>query len=143
MDQETQAGLPSAANADDWGCDVPPFTESVDRMSRELIGYIADRWTLMVFEELAQGRPKRFGELRKALPGISQKMLTQTLRQMESIGLVTRTIHPVIPPKVEYRRTELGRSLGPVICQLWTWVEENASAMEQARAAFAEAGAKT
>ena len=93
---------------------------------------------VLVFEELAEQDSMRFGELRKAVPGISQKMLTQTLRQMESIGLVSRTVHAVIPPRVDYRRTELGMSLGPVICSLWSWVEQNAAAMQAARQTFSQ-----
>ena len=115
---------------------VPCFSSEVDTLSEELIGYIADKWTLIVFEELAEHGTMRFSELRKAVPGISQKMLTQTLRQMERIGLVSRTVHALIPPKVEYRRTELATSLGPVICGLWNWVERNADAMVAARSAY-------
>ena len=115
---------------------IPTYSQQVDHLSQELMGYIADKWTLLVFEELAEQGTMRFNELRKAVPGISQKMLTQTLRQMERIGLVSRTIHAVIPPKVEYQCTELGRSLGPTICSLWDWVEQNADAMEKARLMF-------
>jgi DNA-binding HxlR family transcriptional regulator len=114
---------------------IPTYSSEVDDLSHELMGYIADKWTLLVFEELdVQGR--RFGDLRKAVPGISQKMLTQTLRQMERVGLVKRTVHPVIPPRVEYQHTALGLSLGPTICLLWDWVEANASAMAAAKDQF-------
>jgi DNA-binding HxlR family transcriptional regulator len=117
-------------------CIIPSFPHEVDKLSLELMSYIADKWTLLVFEELAEQGTMRFNELRKAVPGISQKMLTQTLRQLERIGLVTRTVHAEIPPRVEYGRTELGQSLGPVICGLWTWVEQNVEAMEHARQRF-------
>ena len=107
------------------------------------MGYIADKWTLVVLEELHDHGVMRFNELRKAIPGISQKMLTQTLRQMERNGLVARKVHAVIPPKVEYQRTDLGRSLGPVICGLWNWVEQNSEKLVTARAQFkAQATAK-
>lgn len=120
-------------------CVVPCYSTAVDDLSQELVGYIADKWTLIVYEELAERQCMRFGELRKAVPGISQKMLTQTLRQMERIGLVSRTLYPSVPPKVEYRCTALGLSLGPAICGLWDWVERNAEAMERARQTFDEA----
>ena len=114
------------------------FSQQVEDISQELIGYIADKWTLVVLEELHDHNMLRFNELRKAIPGISQKMLTQTLRQMERNGLVSRKVHPVIPPKVEYQRTDLGRSLGPVICGMWTWVEQNSEKLVAARAQFEE-----
>ena len=112
------------------------FSQQVEDISQELMGYIADKWTLVVLEELHDRGVMRFNELRKAVPGISQKMLTQTLRQMERNGLVSRKVHAVIPPKVEYQRTELGHSLGPVICGLWNWVEQNSEKLVAARALF-------
>jgi DNA-binding HxlR family transcriptional regulator len=115
---------------------IPVYAPEVDRLSEELIGYIADKWTLLIFEELGEHGIMRFNELRKAVPGISQKMLTQTLRRMERIGLVSRKVHPVIPPHVDYELTELGMSLGPAICHVWNWVERNADAMRQAQHAF-------
>ena len=136
MEQQSAAAVQAQEKS------VPCYSPEVDQLSQALMGYIADKWTLLVFEELAEGGTLRFSELRRRVPGISQKMLTQTLRQMERIGLVTRTIHPVIPPRVEYQRTELGRSLGPVICALWTWVDQNAAEMEQGRSAFDAAEAE-
>jgi DNA-binding HxlR family transcriptional regulator len=115
---------------------MPCYSQQVEDISQELMGYIADKWTLVVLEELHDHGVMRFNELRKAVPGISQKMLTQTLRQMERNGLVSRKVHAVIPPKVEYQRTDLGRSLGPVICGLWTWVEQNSAGLVAARAKF-------
>ena len=78
-----------------------------------MIGRVADKWTMLILEVLADHGELRFTRVGRLVPGISQKMLTQTLRQMERDGLVTRTIHPMIPPRVEYRLTELGMSLGP------------------------------
>jgi len=115
---------------------IPVYSEQVEDISQELMGYIADKWTLVVLEELHAGGAMRFSALRKVIPGISQKMLTQTLRQMERNGLVSRKIYPVIPPRVEYQRTALGGSLGRVICGLWTWVESNSSSLIAARVQF-------
>ena len=78
----------------------------------------------------------RFTELARLIPGISQKMLTQTLRQMERDGFVHRTIHPVIPPRVEYRLTDLGRGLGEAFCGVWIWAEANLARIQSARTAF-------
>lgn len=131
----------STANAGNCGNCVPEYSGEVEALTVRLLGNIADKWTMLVLEELADGQPKRHNVLRDALPGISQKMLTQTLRQMERLGLVTRTIHPVVPPHVEYQITQLGNDLGKVVCQVWDWVAANALAMEAARQSFEQRAA--
>ena len=115
---------------------IPEYSPEVEALTLELLGHIADKWTMMVLEELVDGKPQRFTQLRKAIPDVSQKMLTQTLRQMERLGLVTRKVYPVIPPRVEYQRTELGHKLGPVVCHLWDWVADHATQMQAARDKF-------
>ncbi|MEO9168909.1 MAG: helix-turn-helix domain-containing protein [Aestuariivirga sp.] len=115
---------------------IPQYSPQVDALTFELLGQIADKWTLLVLEELAEHGLMRFTELRRRIPNISQKMLTQTLRRLEQNGLVERRVHAVIPPRVDYQRTELGHSLGVAVCALWTWVEGNAQHMETARAKF-------
>jgi DNA-binding HxlR family transcriptional regulator len=80
----------------------------------------------------------RFTQLGRLVPGISQKMLTKTVRQMESDGLVKRTIYPVIPPRVEYQFTTLGRSLGAAFCGVWIWAEAHHDEITRARRAFRE-----
>jgi DNA-binding HxlR family transcriptional regulator len=109
----------------------------VEAMVHELIGRVADKWTLLIVEELEENGELRFTQLGRKIPGISQKMLTQTLRQMERDGLVQRTVHPVVPPKVEYRLTPLGHGLSESFCGVWRWVESNLEAVEAARRAFA------
>lgn len=108
----------------------------VEALVTQLIGRVADKWTMLVIEELAHGEELRFTELGRRVGGISQKMLTQTLRQMERDGLLVRTIHPVIPPKVEYRLTHLGLSLGEAFCGVWVWAADNLTEIEAARYAF-------
>lgn len=108
----------------------------VELLVGELIGRVADKWTMIILEVLEQQGTLRFTQLSRAVPGISQKMLTQTLRQMERDGMVTRTIHPVIPPHVDYALTDLGRSLGAAFCGVWIWAEEHLAQVEAARAAF-------
>jgi DNA-binding HxlR family transcriptional regulator len=103
---------------------------------RELLSRIADKWTLLVIEALEHGDPMRFSRLQESVGGVSQKMLTKTLRQLERDGLVTRHVHPVIPPHVDYQLTELGRSLGEAVCGIWIWVEANAAAVDKARREF-------
>jgi DNA-binding HxlR family transcriptional regulator len=112
----------------------------IETLVNELIGRVADKWTLLVLEELEDHGVLRFTELARMVPGISQKMLTQTLRAMERDGLVERTVHPVIPPKVEYRLTDLGHSLGEAFCGVWHWAGDNLDRVEAARKAFDDRG---
>jgi DNA-binding HxlR family transcriptional regulator len=115
----------------------PPVTDpKVEVLVREIIERVADKWTMLVLEVLEEHGVVRFTRLGKLVGGVSQKMLTKTVRQMERDGLVTRTVHPVIPPRVEYELTELGRSLGEAFCGVWIWAEAHGEEIEQARAAF-------
>ena len=111
-------------------------TPEIDRLVEEVIGRIADKWTLLLIEALAQHGVVRFSRLAELVGGISQKMLTQTLRQMEADGFVTRTVYPVVPPRVEYALTSLGESLGEAFCGVWEWAEKNHVVVERARAAY-------
>jgi len=108
----------------------------VEALVTELIGRVADKWTMLILEVLEEHGELRFTRIADHVPGISQKMLTQTLRQMERDGLVVRTVHPVVPPKVEYRLTKLGQSLGEAFCGVWVWAAKNLSEIESARTVF-------
>lgn len=108
----------------------------VEALVNEVIGRVADKWTMLILEVLAEHGETRFTRVGELVGGISQKMLTQTLRQMERDGLVVRTVHPVIPPKVEYRLTDLGFTLAEAFCGVWSWAEMNIDRIEAARAAF-------
>lgn len=108
----------------------------VEALVNDLIGRVADKWTLIVIEVLVAQGEMRFTNLGRQVPGISQKMLTQTLRAMERDGLVTRTIHPVIPPRVDYKLTDLGLSLGDAFCGVWQWAEHNLERIEATRRQF-------
>ena len=112
----------------------PDSDPRVDALVEDVIGQVADKWTMLILEALADHGELRFTQVGRQVPGISQKMLTQTLRQMERDGLVERTVHPVIPPRVDYRLTELGLSLGAAFCGVWTWAEDNLARIEAARA---------
>jgi len=105
----------------------------IDKLVEEVIGRVADKWTLLLLEALAQHGVVRFSRLAELVGGISQKMLTQTLRQMEADGFVTRTVYPVVPPKVEYELTPLGESLGAAFCGVWEWAEKNYAEVERRR----------
>lgn len=126
------------AKARRYAIATPPedLDPRIGALVNELIGRVADKWTMMVLEVLTDFGEVRFTRLSEKVEGISQKMLTQTLRHMERDGLVIRTIHPVVPPKVEYRLTGLGLSLGSAFCGVWVWAAENLEQVEQARQAF-------
>ena len=117
----------------------PPPEEidpKIEALVNDLIDRVADKWTMLILEVLAEHGELRFTRLGAQIEGISQKMLTQTLRQMERDGLVIRTIHPVVPPKVEYKLTDLGMSLGYAFCGVWGWAAENLEKVEESRRKF-------
>jgi DNA-binding HxlR family transcriptional regulator len=120
----------------------PAVTDlKVDALVREIIERVADKWTMLVLEVLEEHGVVRFTRLGELVGDISQKMLTKTVRQMERDGLVIRTVHPVIPPRVEYQLTELGRSLGEAFCGVWIWAEKHGEEIERARERFDRGGA--
>jgi DNA-binding HxlR family transcriptional regulator len=112
----------------------------IEALVNDLIGRVADKWTMLVLEVLTEKGMLRFTRLSELVEGVSQKMLTQTLRHMERDGLLTRTVHPVVPPKVEYELTQLGLSLGAAFCGVWVWAAENLKHVEQARRKFDRKG---
>ncbi len=120
--------------------DTPPndLDPRIEALVNDLIGCVADKWTMLILEVLAENGELRFTRLSELVEGISQKMLTQTVRQMERDGLLTRTVHPVVPPKVEYKLTQLGLSLGAAFCGVWVWAAENLKQVEKARRKFDE-----
>jgi DNA-binding HxlR family transcriptional regulator len=91
------------------------------------IRMLEGRWKLVILFHLFGGKTLRFSDLERAIPGISQKMLTQQLRQLEQDRIVTRIVHPAVPPKVEYHLTEWGQSLCPALDRLLTWTEHQPS----------------
>lgn len=117
----------------DYPNDVDPM---VDDLVQELISGFADKWTFMILDVLWEKGTLRFSGLARHIPNISQKMLTQTLRRMERDGLVIRTLFPSVPPKVEYRLSGLGLSLGAAFCNIWVWAFENLNSVKNAREEF-------
>ncbi len=105
------------------------------RAVSEMLARIGDKWTVLVVELLKDG-PMRFNEIRRTVSSISQRMLTLTLRDLERDGLVTRTVYPTIPPRVEYALTKLGRSLYEPISGVAAWVRRNRPSIEAARKTF-------
>src|SRR3954470_16623423 len=105
------------------------------RAVSEVLARVGDKWTVLVVTMLGDG-PRRFNELRRALGSISQRMLTLTLRGLERDGLVSRTVFPTIPPRVQYELTKLGRSLLTPVSGLGTWARQNQAAIQDARRRF-------
>ena len=126
------------AAAEIYAGQTPPadLDPRIEALVTELIGRVADKWTMLILEVLAEKGELRFTRLADFVEGISQKMLTQTLRGMERDGLVIRTVHPVVPPKVEYRLTGLGLTLGAAFCGVWIWAANNLNDVEKARRDF-------
>ena len=119
----------------------PSLTEDCRAVS-EILQRVGDKWTVLVVGKLGSG-PMRFNELRQAVGGISQKMLTTTLRGLERDGFVTRTVFPTIPPRVDYALTELGRELLVPVNALGDWARRNTARVNAARARFDAAGGRS
>ena len=107
-------------------------------LTREILDRIGDKWSVYVIDALAGGT-RRFGELRRQIDGISQRMLTVTLRALERDGLITRRMYPVIPPRVEYSLTPLGRSLLAIVEALVSWSADHISDVQHARRRYDQA----
>ncbi|WP_232302493.1 winged helix-turn-helix transcriptional regulator [Elstera litoralis] len=102
----------------------PPLTPmSAAQRVEQALGYLEGRWKLVILFQLFGGKVLRFSELERAIPAISQKMLTQQLRQMEQDGMVRRIVYPEVPPRVEYCLTDWGQALCPTLDSLLTWAE--------------------
>ncbi len=104
--------------------------------SQSVLDMVADRWTVLVAYALKLNGTMRYNQLHSTVEGISQKMLTQTLRSLERNGLVKRTVYPVVPPHTEYNLTELGHSLDEVITQMAIWSMQNMPQVLTARASY-------
>jgi DNA-binding HxlR family transcriptional regulator len=113
--------------------DSKPSVMNPECDSRKVLDRIADKWTALVIHVLSTGT-KRHNELRREIAGVSQKMLTQTLRSLENDGIVNRKIYPVVPPMVEYSLTPLGRSLIEPLEAICSWAEKHLPELEAARA---------
>ena len=103
--------------------------------SRQVLAAISDKWVTLVLSALARG-PQRYSDLSRRIAGVSQKMLTQTLRQLERDGLLTRTITPAVPVRVDYRLTALGETILPVVAAIKQWSEAHIAEIHAARDAY-------
>lgn len=103
--------------------------------AREILDRVGDKWSMAVLYQLSNGT-MRFTELLRSIPGLSQRMLTVTLRGLERDGLVSRTVHPVIPPHVDYALTPLGETLRDIVSALVTWAHDHLEEIDHARTAY-------
>ena len=124
----------------DWeeanaACDA--LTENEDSLSRDVVTRLAEKWTLWTLAELAASDgPLRFSRLMERVEGVSQKSLTKVLRQLERDGLVTRVVFAEVPPRVEYKTTELALEMLELVHPLWRWAAANVAKFQAARAAY-------
>jgi DNA-binding HxlR family transcriptional regulator len=115
---------------------TPSSAAAKEALVHEMLERVADKWTLLVLDALDSRNETRFSRLRERLGGVSQKMLTKTLRQLERDGLVVRRVHAEVPPRVDYRLTPLGVSLGKSVCGLWRWVEAHMKDVDRSRRTY-------
>lgn len=133
---DSEAAIDEAVPIDAGGrSDVGGRSEPITCRAREVLQRVGDKWSVLTIDLLGQGT-MRFSELHRAIDGITARMLTVTLRGLERDGIVTRTIHPVIPPRVEYALTPMGRTLLHTIGQLVTWADSHLPEIEAARVAY-------
>jgi DNA-binding HxlR family transcriptional regulator len=118
---------------------VPTSKADQSVLLRDVLSRIGDKWSVIVICRL-DSRPRRFNELRRMTEGISQRMLSATLRHLERDGLLTRTVLHTVPPQVEYALTDRGRSLHAVLYQLVDWTEEHLDGIQQSRAGYDAGG---
>lgn len=131
---ETEGRAPAPLTAYEGSCNGSDG-DADGRAIREVLDRVGDKWSLLVVGTLRERR-LRFTELQRHIPGISQRMLTLTLRQLERDGLITRTVHAEVPPRVEYELTELGGTLIEHAIALGNWAIDNRPYIETARAAY-------
>lgn len=125
----------------DWGTAQPTAPQEGDVhhpsscRAREVLQRVGDKWSMLVIDLLGQDT-KRFSELHRSIDGVTSRMLTVTLRGLERDGIVSRTIHPVIPPRVDYELTPMGRTLLDTVGQLVSWADSHLPEIDAARAAY-------
>src|SRR3954447_23677420 len=134
MEDGTSNSLAHLEGTGGAGGGGPGVTETATCEIRDLLDRLADKWSLLVVELLGGGS-RRFSELRRQIDGISQRMLTVTVRQLERDGMVLRTVHPVVPPRVDYELTPLGASLLDAIEPLVAWTRAHREEIARARSA--------
>lgn len=119
-----------------WDDICKVLTQDQDDLKRDILNHVGNKWSLFVIHALGIDGKMRFSNLENHINGISQKMLTKCLRELERDGLISRTIFPEVPPKVEYELTSLGRGLLIQVTPLWRWIARHSNELNSARANY-------
>ncbi|WP_104382230.1 helix-turn-helix domain-containing protein [Sphingobacterium sp. HMA12] len=119
-----------------WDDICKVLNKDQDELKRDVLNHVGNKWSLFVIHALGIDGKMRFSNLQNHINGISQKMLTKCLRELERDGLVSRSIYPEVPPRVEYELTALGRGLLVQVTPLWLWIADNINAFNEARSNF-------
>ncbi len=139
--QEADRAFDELMRASQQACDA--LSADDDGLKREILAHAGNRWSLGVVHALGVAGTLRHAEIARRLDGVTQRMLTRTLRHLERDGLISRHDHREVPPRVEYRLTDLGRGLLAGMVPLWRWVIGNADGFRAARQAYDEASRRT
>ena len=126
----------AASDTQPASCGACTFTKETEDLVRDMMVRFGDKWSLRVMDELYEHGAMRFSRLRERLDGISQKMLTQTLRQLERDGVVVRRVYAEVPPRVDYELTAIGTELSEALCGVWEWAIQHEQRVAAARAAY-------
>lgn len=121
-----------------WDDICKVLTKDQDDLKRDILNHVGNKWSLFVIHALGIDGKMRFSNLENHINGISQKMLTKCLRELERDGLISRTVYPEVPPKVEYELTSLGRGLLIQVTPLWLWIACHSNELNSARANYIE-----
>jgi len=123
-----------------WDDICKVLNKDQDELKRDVLNHVGNKWSLFVIHALGINGKMRFSNLQNHINGISQKMLTKCLRELERDGLVSRNIYPEVPPRVEYELTTLGRGLLVQVTPLWFWIADNINEFSEARFNFSNNG---
>ncbi|MFS4429584.1 winged helix-turn-helix transcriptional regulator [Chryseobacterium sp. GVT01B] len=121
-----------------WDDICKVLNKDQDELKHDILNHVGNKWSLFVIHALGIDGKMRFSNLEKHINGISQKMLTKCLRELERDGLILRTVYPEVPPKVEYELTSLGRGLLLQVTPLWLWIARHSNELNNARANYIE-----
>ena len=119
-----------------WDDICKVLNKDQNELKRDILNHIGNKWSLFVIHALGVGGKMRFSNLETHIDGVSQRMLTKCLRELERDGLVSRIIYPEVPPRVEYELTPLGRGLLVQVTPLWFWIARNSNELKRARANY-------
>ncbi|EIA08170.1 winged helix-turn-helix transcriptional regulator [Flavobacterium frigoris] len=119
-----------------WGDICKVLNKDQDDLKRDILNHVGNKWSLFIIHDLGVDGRMRFSKLQQQINGISQKMLTKCLRELERDGLISRSVYPEVPPRVEYELTHLGKDLLVLVTPLWSWIAVNINDFHDARSKY-------